>query len=73
MLLFCGFLDTQVHKGIEVADLLANTGSAHEFYGLEPALPSAKSVAKRSIRDWVTKSKELYWRNLTMPNTPRHS
>ena len=63
MLLFCGFLDTQVHKGIEVANLLADTGYAHEFYELQPAPPSAKSVAKRSIRDWVTKSRELYSRN----------
>ena len=46
------------------ADLLANTGSAHEVYGPEPALPIAKSVVKKKIRDWVSESKELYWRNI---------
>ena len=51
-------------QGNEEADLLANTGSAHEFCGPEPALPIAKSVVKKSIRDWVTESKELYWRNI---------
>ena len=34
-------------QGNEEADLLANTGSAQEFYGAEPALPIAKSEYKR--------------------------
>ena len=51
-------------QGNEEADLLANTGSAHELYEPEPALPIAKSVVKKNIRDWVTVSKELYWRNI---------
>ena len=41
-------------QGNEEADLLANTGSAHEFYGPGLALPIAKSVVEKSIRDWVT-------------------
>ena len=65
MLLSCGHLDTQVCKEMKKPYLLANTGSAHEFYGPEPALPIAKSVVKKSIRDWVAESKELYWRNIT--------
>ena len=55
------------HSGIygnEQADLLANTGSAHEFYGPEPALPVSTSVIKKGIKEWVNDSKELYWRNI---------
>ena len=63
------YLDTQVFKEME-ADLLANPGSAHEFYGPEPALPIAKSVVKKSIRDWVKESEELYGEVISMPNTP---
>ena len=59
------------HSGIfgnEQADLLANTGSAHDFYGPEPALPISTSIIKQGIKEWINDSKELYWRNIKYAN-----
>ena len=47
---------------------MANTGSAHDFYGPEPALPISTSIIKQGIKEWINDSKELYWRNIKYAN-----
>jgi hypothetical protein len=39
--------------GNETADLLARTGSEHQFTGPEPACGISFGVAKRGVRDWT--------------------
>ena len=64
MWLLNGFLDTLDFFGNEQADLLANTGSAEELHGPEPALPISTLIIKQGINEWVNASEELYSRNI---------
>jgi hypothetical protein len=56
------------HEGIvgnETADQLARTGSYHPLIGNEPACGIAIGVAKKVVRDWMSRKHQEYWESLT--------
>jgi ribonuclease HI len=59
----------------EVADQLARTGSEHPFTGPKPACGISIRVAKKAVRDWMSRNhkKTLGIRNWTQTNKGTHN
>jgi hypothetical protein len=56
------------HEGMvgnETADQLARAGSDHPLIGPELAGGISIGVAKRAIRDWMSRKHQKYWESLT--------
>jgi hypothetical protein len=51
--------------GNETADLLARTGSEHQFTGAEPACSISIGVAKRAVRDRMNRNHKKQWESTT--------
>jgi ribonuclease HI len=54
---------TGIH-GYETADQLAKMGSLRPFIGPEPAFGISDNVARRAIRDWVSREHHKYWQSI---------
>jgi hypothetical protein len=50
--------------GNEIADQLARQGSSHPLIGPEPALGISAKVARRVIRDWMSRKHEQHWQTI---------
>jgi hypothetical protein len=56
------------HEGIvdnETADQLARAGSDHLLIGPEPACGISIGVAKKAVRDWMSRKHQEHWESLT--------
>jgi hypothetical protein len=56
------------HEGIvgnEMADQLAKAGSDHLLIRPEPACGVSIGVAKKAVRDWMSRKHQEYWESLT--------
>jgi hypothetical protein len=56
------------HEGIvgnETADQLTRAGSDHPLIGPEPACAISIGVAKKVIRDWMSRKHQEHWESLT--------
>jgi hypothetical protein len=51
--------------GNETADQLAKAGSDHPLIGPEPACGISIGVAKKAVRDWMSRKHQEYWESLT--------
>jgi hypothetical protein len=51
--------------GNEMADQLARAGSDHPLLGPEPACDITIGVAKKAVRDWMSRKHQEYWESLT--------
>jgi ribonuclease HI len=51
--------------GNETADQLARVGSDHPLIGPQPACGIAIGVAKKAVRDWMSRIHKEYWESLT--------
>jgi hypothetical protein len=45
--------------------ILARTGSEHQFKGPEPACGISVGVAKRAVRDWTNRCYKTQWKSTT--------
>jgi hypothetical protein len=48
-----------------MADQLARAGSDHPLIGPEPACGISIGVAKKAVRDWMSRKHQEYWESLT--------
>jgi ribonuclease HI len=56
------------HEGIvgnETADHLARTGSDHQLIGPAPVCGISIGVAKKAVRDWMSRKHKEYWESVT--------
>jgi hypothetical protein len=56
------------HEGIvgnETVDQLATAGSDHPLIGPEPACGISIGLAKKAVRDWMSRKHQEYWESLT--------
>jgi hypothetical protein len=51
--------------GNETADQLARAGCDHPLIGPEPACGISIGVAKKAVRDWMSRKHQEYWESLT--------